>query len=307
MKSNVKTELPEATARAVTPISLFTEWVQQGTETFFATQRILLDLVMRQNAMAMNTIRERFTAMRPTAANALTEMAGEGMTNFIAAQKILLDLAKKQNDIVLSGVKERVGISAPAAAMSDLLRRSVDTFIDLQRHFLDVAAKQTGAWVESAKTGKTFTGEGLAELAREGMENFVAAQKKFLDVVAEEAAKAAKPRVGTAKAEKPTELAELARESVDAFIDAQKRLLDTAGEQIRANTKVAGRAMGLFTPVPGTNLADLTRQGVESFVAAQKALLDVMTRPRPAAPLHAAAHPVVHAKARPASRRVHVH
>ena len=307
MKHNVKTAPAEASARPATPISLFSEWVQQGTETFFSTQRILLDLVMRQNAMAMNTIRERFTATRPSAANALTEMAGEGMVNYIAAQKILLDLAQRQNDIVLSGVKERVGTSAPAAAMSDLLRRSVDTFIDLQRHFLDVADKQTNAWVESAKSGKTFTGEGLAELAREGMENFVAAQKKFLDVVGEEAAKAAKPRNGGAKGEKPTELAELARQSVDAFIDAQKRLLDTAGEQMRVNMKAAGRTMNLFTPVPGPNLADMTRQGVESFVAAQKALLDVMTRPRAAAHAHPAAHPTVHAKARPASKRVHVH
>ncbi len=304
MKGTTKTEAPEA-ARAATPISLFSEWVQQGTETFFATQRILLDLVMRQNAMAMNTIRERFTAMRPGAAGALTEIAGEGMSNFIAAQKILLDLAKKQNDIVLAGVKERVGASAPAAAMSDLLRRSVDTFIDLQRHFLDVADKQTGAWLESAKTGKTFTGEGLEELAREGMENFVAAQKKFLDVVAEEAGKAAKPRAASAKSARPTELAELARQSVDAFIEAQKRLLDTAGEQMHANMKTAGRTLNLFTPVPGTNLVDLTRQGVESFVAAQKALLDVMTRPRAAA--HPTPHPEVHAKARPAGRRVHVH
>ncbi len=144
------------------------------------------------------------------------------------------------------------------------------------------ANRPTPGW-QSAKTGKTFTGEGLAELAREGMENFVAAQKKFLDVVAEEAAKAAKPRHGDHKAEKPTELAELARQSVDAFIEAQKRLLDTAGEQMRVNMKAAGRTMNLFTPVPGANLADMTRQGVESFVAAQKALLDVMTTPRAAA------------------------
>lgn len=303
MKAKVNVEPPEA-VRAATPISLFSEWVQQGTESFFATQRILLDLVMRQNAMAMNAVRERLTAARPGATGALGEVAGEGVHNFIAAQKILLDLARRQNDIVLNGVKERVGGSAAAAAMTDLLRRSVDTFIDLQRHFLDVASKQTGSWVEAAKTGKTFTGEGLGELAREGMESFVAAQKKFLDVVAEESSKAAKTR-HEAKATKPAALAELARESVDAFIEAQKRLLDTAGDQMRVNMKAAGRAANLFTPVPGMNLADLTRQGVESFVGAQKALLDVMTRPRPAV-AHAAAHPVP-PKTRAAKRRVTVH
>ena len=302
MKGNGKTELPEAPARVASPVALFSEWMQQGTETFFATQRILLDLVMRQNAMAMNAIRERITSTRPAATTALAEMAGEGMGNFIAAQKILLALAKKQNDIVLNGVKERVGVSTPAAAMTDLLRRSVDTFIDLQKHFLELASKQTGAWAEAARTGKAFSGKGLAELAREGLENFVDTQKKFLDLVAEETTKAAKTRGAVNPVAKPTELAELARESVDAFIEAQKKLLDTAGEQVVANLKAVRRTADVFTPVPGTTLGDLARQGVQSFVTAQKALLDVMTKPR--TPV---VHPAVHEKARPAARRVRVH
>jgi len=306
MKGNGKTELPEAPARVASPVALFSEWMQQGTETFFATQRILLDLVMRQNAMAMNAIRERITSTRPAATTALAEMAGEGMGNFIAAQKILLALAKKQNDIVLNGVKERVGVSTPAAAMTDLLRRSVDTFIDLQKHFLELASKQTGAWAEAAKTGKAFSGKGLAELAREGLENFVETQKKFLDLVAEETTKAAKARDGVKPVAKPTELAELARESVDAFIEAQKKLLDTAGEQAVANLKAVRQTANLFTPIPGTTLADLAREGVQSFVTAQKALLDVMTKPR-TPEVHHVVHPAVHVKARPAARRVRVH
>src|SRR5271166_3644290 len=163
MSTNVKTKTPEAPPRIISPVTLFSEWIQQGTGSFFATQRILLDLVMRQNAMAMNAVRERLAGGRPTIANAVTEMAGEGVSNFIAAQKILLDLAHKQNDIVLKGVKERVGPATAAGAMTDLLRRSVDIFIDLQLNFLEVASKQTGAWVEAAKTGKTFSGEGLAD------------------------------------------------------------------------------------------------------------------------------------------------
>jgi len=279
-KGNGKPKVAGPPPRETSPVKLFSEWIQQGTESFFASQRILLDLVMRQNAMAMNAVRERVAATRTIP---LTEIAGESMTHFIAAQKILLNLAKEQNEIVLSGVKERVGETTPAGAMTDLLRRSVDTFIDLQRHFLDVAAKQTEAWAQAAKTGKAYTGEGLAELAREGMETFVHAQKKFLDLVAEETAKATKARNGE-KSGKVTELSELARESVDAFVEAQKKLLETAGKQMHVSLKAAKRTADLFAPAPGISLADLTRQGVESFVTAQKALLDVLTRPRSAAP-----------------------
>ena len=74
--------------------------------------------------------------------------------------------------------------------MTDLLRRSVETFIHMQQEFLKIAGKQTHTWVEAAKAGKPFDGEHLVDLAREGMENFVKAQKQFLDVIAEETAKA---------------------------------------------------------------------------------------------------------------------
>src|SRR5579872_5103311 len=78
---------PAGRARETSPASLLTEWVRQGTESFFATQRILLDLVMRQNANSFNTVRERLAGMGAASADALTEIAGEGISNFIAAQR----------------------------------------------------------------------------------------------------------------------------------------------------------------------------------------------------------------------------
>jgi hypothetical protein len=299
MKANGKPELVGAPAAERNLISEFSNWVQHGTENFFAAQRILLDLVMRQNAMAMNALRGRLAATTPASA-VLTELAGDGFANFIAAQKILLELAKKQNEIVMTGVKERVGAATPAAAMTDLLRRSVETFIDLQEHFLEVAAKQSKAWVESAKGGKPFTAKGVAELAREGMQNIALTQKKFLDVIAEETAKATKATKATAKPAKKTELTELTRQSVEAFIDAQKKLLDTAAQQMEANVEAASKSF--FTAPPGTTLGELTRQGVESFVAAQKALLDVMVNARPVPAKGSAKE-----QARPAARRAHAH
>jgi len=301
MKTVAEPEPAKAGVRESSMISLFSDWVQQGTENFFAAQRILLDLVMRQNSMAMNALRERLAAATPGPA-ALTEVAGEGFERFIAAQKILLDLAKRQNEIVMTGVKERVGASQPAAAMTDLLRRSVDTFIDLQEQFLDTAKKQTKGWVDSSKTGKPFAGKGFAELAGEGFESLVQTQNKFLDLIAEETTKATKEAKGAEKAPKPPELTELARHSVEAFVEAQKKLMETAGSQIESNLKSARRAFGALTPPAGTTLADLTREGVQSFVAAQKALLDVMVKPRPV-PTKGSAKEHAHRAAHPAHAR----
>jgi len=277
-----------------TPFSLLSGWVRQGTESFFATQRVLLDLVMRQNANTLHAVRERLTAARAIPGEVLTEVAGEGLSNFVAAQRVLLHLAERQNEIVMTGVKERTGGYLPLAAMTDLVRRSLDTFIDMQQHFLSIAAKQTDAWIDAAKSGGTFTGQGLAELAREGMENFVRCQKKFLDVIAEETAHATGHAADGKKAGKKTEVTELARQAAEAFIDAQKKLLDVATEQTAVNLRTARKTLEVVNPLPAGTLAELTRQTVDGFVAAQKALLDIMpvsvrAEAHPARPHHKAA------------------
>src|ERR1051325_5926391 len=88
-------------------LSLLSDWVRQGTESFFATQRILLDLVMRQNAKTIESVREQLGEARHIPMEAITEMTGEGLSNFIAAQRVVLNLAQRQNEIVMTGVKER--------------------------------------------------------------------------------------------------------------------------------------------------------------------------------------------------------
>ena len=164
--------------------------------------------------------------------------------------------------------------------LTDLLRRSVETFIHMQQEFLKIAGKQTHTWVEAAKAGKPYQTELLAELAREGMENFVKAQKKFMDVIAEETAKATGGRHSNGfKKIKKTELAALARQATESFIDAQRKLVDLAGQQMNANVKTAGKALELLKPFPFVPFTELTREGVKSYVDAQKALMNVMVKP----------------------------
>jgi hypothetical protein len=258
---------------------MMADWARQGTESFFATQKILLDLVMRQNANTFKAVKERFEAARSLPASALTEVAGEGLSNFIASQRVLLHLAERQNEILMSGVQERVEAIAPLSAVTGLLRRGVDTFLEMQQHFLTLAAKQADAWIDSGKTGDVFSGKGLADLARESVENFVRSQKKFLDAVAEETQHATGKGNGKHSEARDTELAEMAREAAEAFIDAQKKLLDVAAQQMAVSMATARRAVDVMNPLPPAALADLTRQTVDTFVAAQKAMLDIAAKP----------------------------
>lgn len=262
-------------------VSLLSGWAQQGVQSYFATQRILLDLAMRQNASVVHALRDKFSNPHHSPATLVTELANESISNLMEAQRVLLDLTHKQNEIVMGGVKERVGDSSAALAMTDLLRRTVDTAIDLQQKFLRLAEKQTHLWTEAAHTGKPLKSEAIVDLAREAMESFVHAEKQFLDVVAEETAKATSGRHATrvTKKEKKTEMTELARRATETFIDAQRKLFDVAGQQMNANFDTASKSMNVVGPLPIIPVAEITRDGVKSFVEAQKALMDVMTKP----------------------------
>jgi hypothetical protein len=273
-------------------VSLMSGWAQQGVQSYFATQRLLMDLAMRQNASVMHVIRERLTDPRHSPANILSELADEGLTNLIDAHQVLLDLGRQQNEIVMTAVKERVGQTSATAAMADLLRRSVDTVIDMQQKFLKIADKQTHTWVDTAKSGKPPKGDVLVDLAREAMENFVHCEKQFLDIVAEETAKATgNKHTNGAKKVKKSELTDIGRQATESFIDAQKKLFDVAGRQMNTNLKAAGRTMDIAGPMPIVPFSDLTREGVKTFVDAQKALMDVMTKPHNGAKHQVKAHP----------------
>lgn len=281
MRTAARAETHRVHPRESSFLSILSGWAQQGVQSFFATQRILLDLAMRQNANAMHALRKQLADPHHSPTAILSEVAAEGMANFLEGQKILLDLGKQQNHILMNGVKERVGEWPAAQAMTDLLRRSVETFIHMQQEFLRVAGKQTHTWMEAAKAGKPYESKHLVELTRESLDNFVKAQKDFLDIIGDETAKLAgiKRTPGAVKKIKKTELSEVARQATEAFIDAQKKLVAVAGKQMSANVKTVGNTLELLRPFPFVPLTELTREGVKSYVDAQKALMDAVVKP----------------------------
>ena len=279
MPATTKTETSRTHPRESSFVSILSGWAQQGVQGFFATQRILLDLAMKQNAAVMHAVREQLTDPHHSPTAILSEVAGEGVTNFIEGQKILFELGKQQNEILMAGVKDRVGNVPAAYVLTDLLEKTIATFINMQEEFLKIAGKQTHVWVEAAKTGNPYQPEHVVELAREGLETFVKAQKRFLDVIVDETAKATGAKKGETRKVKKAEIAELARNATESFIEAQKKLVDLAGKQMNANVKTAGKTFELLRPFPFLPLAELTREGVKSYVDAQRALMDVVVKP----------------------------
>ena len=156
MPTTVKSESSRTYSGESSFVSLLSGWAQQGVQSFFATQRILLDLAMRQNASLMHSVRQQLSDPHHSPTAILTEVTAEGISNFIEGQKILLELGQEQNELLMTGMKERVGDWPAAEAITDLLRRSLETFIGMQQELLKTAGKQTHTWVEAAKDGKPY-------------------------------------------------------------------------------------------------------------------------------------------------------
>ncbi len=259
-------------------VNLLSGWVQQGVENFFATQRILVDLAMRQNGTVIDVLREKLTApdFRPVAV--VKEFAGEGLSNFIEGQKLILGLAQKESEILATGMKQRVGGFVVTDALVETIRRSVDTFIEMQLEYLKSASKQVHGRLAAVKAGEMYEGDSVVELAREGLEQFVQAQKKFLNVIAEETSRVTGSMEQTVSKARKTELTELAREAADSFIEAQKKLMDVAARQVHVSLKAAGTAAKMMPAVPYRDIPDLTREGFKSFVEAEKAVIESVTK-----------------------------
>jgi hypothetical protein len=268
--------------QAISPFSVLTAWARQGTETFFATQRILLDLVMRQNANTMSAIRERLAQVRAVPLDAMSRMAGEGVSNMIAAERVLLHLAQRENEILVGAVQERAGGNPPGAAVTNTIRRSIDTLVEMQLHFLTMAARQTDLWVESAKAGKPLDGKALPDLARESIEIFVRSQKKFLDVVAEESANWTEGATNDNSGKK-AELTQLASQAAEAYIDAQKKVLEVLAQQGEVNFQTLSSIFEVLNPFQPAIVKEFSSNTVENLVTSEKALLEVISKPMRAA------------------------
>ena len=182
--------------------------MQQGVENFFATQRILVDLAMRQNGTVIDVMREKLTApdFRPVAV--VKEFAGEGLANFIEGQKLILGLAQQESEILATGVKERVGGFAVTDALVDTIRRSVDTFVEMQLEYLKSASKQVHGRLAAVKAGESMTATRWSNWPAMGWKISCRRRRSSCMSVAEEAPKLTSGKEMTVSKAKKTELTE---------------------------------------------------------------------------------------------------
>jgi len=283
------------------PAGQVASWARQGVDSFFAAQKILLDLTAQQNALFIGMVRERVSMPRIHPGKAIAQFTDKSVKHFATAGKILLDLAADETALVMDGVTEGLPLPVAAATVANIFRHRVDTFIGMEKNLLDAAAEQTHAIAESYQAGKGLKAESVSELARKGIEGFVESEKKFLDLATHEVTTALK---GGAEGHKPSRerskvFTELAREGVNKYVDAQKKLLELGIDQLMPEHKTAAERAPVARKKPRTSLAELTEKSVRNIVAAQKSLMDIAIKPPKAAENGDRKHPPTRRKTRP--------
>ena len=259
-------------------LSLLTAWMNQGIESFSATQRIFEDVAMRQSAMVAGTAQKEMNNL-DSSASILAELAVRGTASFIEAQKILLKLTQEENDIFTNAVEGCIGESAPRIAAAELMRRTLNTFVRLQQEFLKTTTRQFEVLLQAATNGPVPQPTEVAELARQEVEKFVEAQNKFLDLVAQAVTKGIGGKREPMTKEKKTVLSKLAHQATTAFIEAQERMLSVFSQQMKVNLKAASQTMRVMSNGGLVPITSLTREGLQNFMAAERALIDALVKP----------------------------
>jgi hypothetical protein len=122
--------------------SRLAELAKEGMRTFAENQKKFLDTVTEQ----IGTKKTNGVPAEEKKRADLFEMARLGVDSFIEAQKRLLDLASDQIGVNVKVAKEVFNAApaepaAPTTSLSDIMRKSVDSFVAAQKALMELASK----------------------------------------------------------------------------------------------------------------------------------------------------------------------
>jgi hypothetical protein len=155
-------------------------------------------------------------------------------------QKRLLDAAAEQTHEMAESYREGKGLMGAGASVVELARRGIESFVETEKKFLDLAAHEVATATKGDGEGRKPAPERykvLTGLAREGSEKYIEAQKKLVNLAIEQmesAGEMAEERAEAARTEVRTALGHLTEKSVRNFVTAQKSLMDLIGKPAKA-------------------------------------------------------------------------
>jgi hypothetical protein len=222
-----------------------------GVKNVAAAGKILLDLAAGETALVVEGMKEGLPL--PVAAGVVADVARHRAETLIGLQKQMLDAAAEQTHAVAEAYREGEKLQA-GARVAEFARRGLEGFVESEKKFLDLAAKEVSEAIKDTKRSAKAPREPmkvLTEVARDGAEKYMEAQKKLVDLAIEQMEKIGKgkgERKEAGRKAAPGLLGELTEKSVHNLVTAEKSLLELAmnrgkGKE-QAHHKPAARARG---------------------------------------------------------------
>jgi hypothetical protein len=211
-----------------TPSKAAVDLSGRGVHNFFEAQRLLLDMLARQNTIVADGLKPGLTG---TPAEALADVVHRGLDNFILAQKRFMDIFEAEAEGAVKDFGEDKRFDA--ARLTTLAREGMRNFVASQKQFLEIVEEKLAARAEG-----TTEAEGeqqhidLFDMAKQSVDAFVEAQKRLLDLASDQIdvnVKMAR-EVFSPETDKrtTTTFPDLVKKSVDSFVAAQKALVEVA-------------------------------------------------------------------------------
>ncbi len=170
---------------------------QKSVEKLVEMQKLMIDMAVQQNAVAMKVVKDALGMVGAAPAAAVVDLARQGVEAFLGAQKGILDLATRQTAVAIGAVKEQGDMAASKvrSTVADAVKEVSERFLAGQKLVLDFAAKQNEIAVQAINQQAAGPGgQAFANSVRQGVDALVETQKQLIDL-------ASKPlKVKTAKA-----------------------------------------------------------------------------------------------------------
>jgi hypothetical protein len=213
----------------------------RGIHNFFEAQRLLLEMLARQNMIVADGLKP---GLAGTPAEALADIVHRGFDNFVTAEKKFMDIFEAEAEGAVKDFGDKK--SFDTARLTNLAREGMHTFIVSQKNFLEIVEKKLANRDEDTLIPADDKKQvDLFDMAKQSVDSFVEAQKHLLDLVSDQIdvnVKIAREVLSPGDERRAaTTLPDIVKKSVDSFVAAQKALVELASKPRKGAERVERR------------------------------------------------------------------
>ena len=126
--------------RQTAPTEALSDWVKQGIESFIEAQKRWSEIAVQQSEQILQAVQSNadFSSFNNKSTD---KSANQSIESLVKMRAAWLDFVSRQNAQLVNAMKDTLKIddSSPAAALADFAQQAVNNYVEMQKHWLDLA------------------------------------------------------------------------------------------------------------------------------------------------------------------------